>query len=87
MRCRELTIALSYSDFGSQISPFASRTFQYTKEQLGQAEDKVVRLTTTSLGASFVTDISPSRLSFRPTTSTSRSASMPSKTLTRRCWR
>ncbi|KAH6899058.1 BAR domain protein [Thelonectria olida] len=28
------------SQFGSQITPFASRTFQYTKEQLGQAEDK-----------------------------------------------
>ena len=26
---------------GGQITPFASRTFQYTKEQLGQAEDKV----------------------------------------------
>jgi hypothetical protein len=32
------------SDFGAQITPFASRTFQYTKEQLGQADDKVVRL-------------------------------------------
>lgn len=31
-----------YSDFGAQITPFASRTFQYTKEQLGQAEDKVI---------------------------------------------
>lgn len=30
-----------YSSFGAQITPFASRTFQYTKEQLGQAEDKV----------------------------------------------
>ncbi|KAH7375765.1 BAR domain-containing protein [Plectosphaerella cucumerina] len=28
------------SSFGAQITPFASRTFQYTKEQLGQAEDK-----------------------------------------------
>jgi len=28
------------SSFGSSITPFASRTFQYTKEQLGQAEDK-----------------------------------------------
>jgi hypothetical protein len=28
------------SDFGAQITPFASRTFQYTKEQLGQADDK-----------------------------------------------
>jgi hypothetical protein len=28
------------SDFGAQITPFASRTFQFTKEQLGQAEDK-----------------------------------------------
>jgi hypothetical protein len=28
------------TSFGAQISPFASRTFQYTKEQLGQAEDK-----------------------------------------------
>lgn len=28
------------SSIGSQITPFASRTFQYTKEQLGQAEDK-----------------------------------------------
>ncbi|KAB5576554.1 BAR domain-containing family protein [Coniochaeta sp. 2T2.1] len=27
-------------NIGSQITPFASRTFQYTKEQLGQAEDK-----------------------------------------------
>jgi hypothetical protein len=26
---------------GSQITPLAARTFQYTKEQLGQAEDKV----------------------------------------------
>lgn len=38
-----LTCAVS-SDFGAQITPFASRTFQYTKEQLGQADDKVVRL-------------------------------------------
>ncbi|KAI1096037.1 BAR domain-containing protein [Rostrohypoxylon terebratum] len=30
----------SLSNIGSQITPFASRTFQYTKEQLGQAEDK-----------------------------------------------
>ncbi|KAL6902848.1 BAR domain-containing family protein [Trichoderma evansii] len=28
------------SDFGAQITPFASRTFQFTKEQLGQAEDR-----------------------------------------------
>ncbi|EJP62356.1 Protein GVP36 [Beauveria bassiana] len=28
------------SDFGAQITPFASRTFQYTKEQFGQSEDK-----------------------------------------------
>lgn len=28
------------SSIGSQITPFASRTFQYTKEQLGQADDK-----------------------------------------------
>lgn len=28
-------------NLGSQITPFASRTFQYTKEQLGQVEDKV----------------------------------------------
>ncbi|XWW95025.1 hypothetical protein V2A60_002975 [Cordyceps javanica] len=28
------------SDFGAQITPFASRTFQYTKEQFGQTEDK-----------------------------------------------
>lgn len=28
------------SDFGAQITPFASRTFQYTKEQFGQAEDR-----------------------------------------------
>ncbi|KAF4893233.1 Protein GVP36 [Colletotrichum fructicola] len=28
------------SSFGASITPFASRTFQYTKEQLGQAEDK-----------------------------------------------
>ena len=32
---------LSIRSFGAQITPFASRTFQYTKEQLGQAEDKV----------------------------------------------
>ncbi|KAI0175797.1 BAR domain-containing protein [Hypoxylon sp. FL1284] len=30
----------SLSNIGQQITPFASRTFQYTKEQLGQAEDK-----------------------------------------------
>ncbi|KAI1100113.1 BAR domain-containing protein [Jackrogersella minutella] len=30
----------SLSNIGSQITPFASRTFQFTKEQLGQAEDK-----------------------------------------------
>ncbi|KKA26372.1 hypothetical protein TD95_001416 [Thielaviopsis punctulata] len=30
----------TFSSFGAQITPFASRTFQYTKEQLGQAEDK-----------------------------------------------
>ncbi|KAK5660321.1 hypothetical protein OQA88_12861 [Cercophora sp. LCS_1] len=28
------------TSLGGQITPFASRTFQYTKEQLGQAEDK-----------------------------------------------
>ncbi|KAI9167256.1 Protein GVP36 [Paramyrothecium foliicola] len=28
------------SDFGAQITPFASRTFQFTKEQFGQTEDK-----------------------------------------------
>merc|ERR1712000_640809 len=28
------------SDLGAQITPFASRTFQYTKEQFGQAGDK-----------------------------------------------
>jgi len=28
------------SDLGAQITPFASRTFQYTKEQFGQADDK-----------------------------------------------
>ncbi|KAI1482503.1 hypothetical protein K445DRAFT_317798 [Daldinia sp. EC12] len=33
-------IGNSLSSIGSQITPFASRTFQYTKEQLGQAEDK-----------------------------------------------
>ncbi|KPM36204.1 Amino-acid acetyltransferase, mitochondrial [Neonectria ditissima] len=33
-------IGKNISNFGSQITPFASRTFQYTKEQLGQAEDK-----------------------------------------------
>ncbi|KAK1759363.1 BAR domain-containing family protein [Echria macrotheca] len=30
----------SVTSLGGQITPFASRTFQYTKEQLGQAEDK-----------------------------------------------
>ncbi|KAK4176689.1 BAR domain-containing family protein [Triangularia setosa] len=30
----------SLTSLGGQITPFASRTFQYTKEQLGQAEDK-----------------------------------------------
>ncbi|KAI4603631.1 hypothetical protein LQW54_010486 [Pestalotiopsis sp. IQ-011] len=30
----------SLTTLGSQFTPFASRTFQYTKEQLGQAEDK-----------------------------------------------
>ncbi|KAH8912761.1 hypothetical protein BR93DRAFT_963902 [Coniochaeta sp. PMI_546] len=30
----------AFTNLGSQITPFASRTFQYTKEQLGQAEDK-----------------------------------------------
>ncbi|KAI2618799.1 BAR domain-containing protein [Hypoxylon sp. NC1633] len=30
----------SLSSIGQQFTPFASRTFQYTKEQLGQAEDK-----------------------------------------------
>lgn len=33
--------ARPHSDFGAQITPFASRTFQFTKEQFGQAEDKV----------------------------------------------
>ncbi|KAJ2898849.1 uncharacterized protein MKZ38_003608 [Zalerion maritima] len=28
------------SSLGAQITPFASRTFQYTKEQLGQSDDK-----------------------------------------------
>ncbi|KAH6607895.1 hypothetical protein Trco_004208 [Trichoderma cornu-damae] len=28
------------SDFSAQITPFATRTFQFTKEQLGQADDK-----------------------------------------------
>ncbi|KAI5926717.1 BAR domain-containing family protein [Camillea tinctor] len=30
----------SLSNLGSQITPFATRTFQYTKEQLGQVDDK-----------------------------------------------
>jgi len=30
----------SLSNLGAQITPFASRTFQYTKEQLGQSDDK-----------------------------------------------
>ncbi|KAK7957041.1 uncharacterized protein PG986_006263 [Apiospora aurea] len=30
----------SLSSIGSQITPFATRNFQYAKEQLGQAEDK-----------------------------------------------
>ncbi|EGS21438.1 putative golgi vesicle protein [Thermochaetoides thermophila DSM 1495] len=30
----------SLTNLGGQITPFASRTIQYTKEQLGQAEDK-----------------------------------------------
>lgn len=29
-----------FSDFSAQITPFASRTFQFTKEQLGQADDR-----------------------------------------------
>lgn len=33
-------IGNTVNQFGSQFTPFASRTFQYTKEQLGQAEDK-----------------------------------------------
>ncbi|KAK8146860.1 hypothetical protein G3M48_002490 [Beauveria asiatica] len=33
-------VAAAYCDFGAQITPFASRTFQYTKEQFGQSEDK-----------------------------------------------
>lgn len=33
-------IGKSFSNLGAQITPFASRTFQYTKEQLGQTEDK-----------------------------------------------
>lgn len=36
------------SSFSSQITPFASRTFQFTKEQLGQAED------TTQLPADYI---------------------------------
>ncbi|KAF7560777.1 hypothetical protein G7046_g3363 [Stylonectria norvegica] len=36
-------IGKNLSTFGAQITPFASRTFQYTKEQLGQAEDKACR--------------------------------------------
>lgn len=39
-RSPELTWC-SHSSLGGQIAPMASRTFQYTKEQLGQAEDKV----------------------------------------------
>ncbi|KAI0193295.1 BAR domain-containing family protein [Xylaria flabelliformis] len=34
------TFGTSLSNIGSQITPSLSRTFQYTKEQLGQAEDK-----------------------------------------------
>ncbi len=40
-RSAELTRTALDRNIGSQITPFASRTFQYTKEQLGQAEDKV----------------------------------------------
>jgi hypothetical protein len=36
------SLGKNLSDFGAQITPFASRTFQYTKEQLGQTDDKVV---------------------------------------------
>ncbi|KJR81358.1 BAR domain-containing protein [Sporothrix schenckii 1099-18] len=33
-------IGKSFSNIGASITPFASRTFQYTKEQLGQVDDK-----------------------------------------------
>ncbi|KAK3192563.1 BAR domain-containing protein [Lecanicillium sp. MT-2017a] len=33
-------IGKSFTDFGAQITPFASRTFQYTREQFGQVDDK-----------------------------------------------
>jgi hypothetical protein len=38
------SLGKNLSDFGAQITPFASRTFQYTKEQLGQTDDKVTQL-------------------------------------------
>uniref|UniRef100_A0A8H7N902 BAR domain-containing protein n=1 Tax=Bionectria ochroleuca TaxID=29856 RepID=A0A8H7N902_BIOOC len=34
------SLGKGFSDLGAQITPFASRTFQFTKEQLGQADDK-----------------------------------------------
>ena len=33
-------LSKNITSLGASITPFASRTFQYTKEQLGQVEDK-----------------------------------------------
>ncbi len=51
-RIMALGLPFSFSTFGASITPFASRTYQSTKEQLGQAEDKV-RRDATPLGDKF----------------------------------
>lgn len=63
--------------FGSQFTPFASRTFQSTKEMLGQTDDKVCGVDSSTDLASHADDHPCGRPSSRPTTSTSRSVSMP----------
>jgi hypothetical protein len=68
------------TSLGAQITPFASRTFQYTKEQLGQAEDKVAFLPLAGwrriIWRSMSDSSSTYRPNFLPTTSTLRSVSM-----------
>ncbi|CAH0050027.1 unnamed protein product [Clonostachys solani] len=48
------SLGKGFSDLGAQITPFASRTFQFTKEQLGQADDKVTNPPITQLPPDYI---------------------------------
>jgi len=67
-------LSLPFSSLTAQISPFASRTLQYTKEQLGQADDKVVFSVCYQIACDLLSN-GVSRPNFLPNTSILRSGS------------